>query len=171
MNIVLFGMTTWELTCGLWKREMVKTTSERYVIQKSQTHAETKNKLSPSSIESILILFFRAALGRVCWKLVVVMGVTWIADIISWMAGGPQHLWLPTDIINTLQGVFIFIVVACQPQVFAAIKRLWCPSTMTMTSGQGHHQHSTSQDVPSLNDSVVNTNSTNFKSPPDETIC
>lgn len=29
LNIVLFAMTTWELTCGLWKREMVKTTSER----------------------------------------------------------------------------------------------------------------------------------------------
>lgn len=59
----------------------------------------------------------RAALGRVCLKLVVVMGITWAADVISWAVGGPNYLWYVTDIINTLQGVFIFIVVGCQPQV------------------------------------------------------
>lgn len=50
-------------------------------------------------------------------KLVVVMGVTWIADVASWAVGGPQEVWYVTDLINCLQGVFIFIVVGCQPQV------------------------------------------------------
>lgn len=65
----------------------------------------------------ISILSFRAALGRVCMKLVVVMGVTWIMDVISWAVGGPQELWYLPDLINCLQGVFIFIVIGCQPQV------------------------------------------------------
>ncbi|XP_076252367.1 adhesion G-protein coupled receptor methuselah-like 1 isoform X2 [Rhynchophorus ferrugineus] len=86
VNLVLFILTARELTCGLWKRELVKSTTER------------------------------AALGRICLKLVIVMGVTWIADVLSWAVGGPQWLWYITDIFNCLQGVFIFIVVGCQPQ-------------------------------------------------------
>lgn len=53
----------------------------------------------------------------VCIKLVVVMGVLWITDAISWAVGGPQEIWYLTDFINSLHGVFIFIVVGCQPQV------------------------------------------------------
>lgn len=45
------------------------------------------------------------------------MGVSWGADVLSWAAGGPKELWYLTDIINTLQGLFIFIVIGCQPQV------------------------------------------------------
>lgn len=36
---------------------------------------------------------FRAALGRVCLKLVIVMGVTWICDVLSWAIGGPHYIW------------------------------------------------------------------------------
>lgn len=72
-----------------------------------------------------------AALGRVCMKLVVIMGVTWIADVLSWahnvaMKDSSVHMikhdvryyfWYITDAINALQGVLIFVVVASQPQV------------------------------------------------------
>lgn len=54
-------------------------------------------------------------------KLVIVMGVTWLFDLISWAHsawfGGSYVIWIVTDLINTLQGVFIFIVIGCQPQV------------------------------------------------------
>ncbi|EDS28179.1 conserved hypothetical protein [Culex quinquefasciatus] len=89
INLLLFASTARQLTCGLWKRDDVKSTTER------------------------------AALGRVCMKLVVVMGVTWVADVASWVFGGPDYIWLVTDLINALQGVFIFIVVGCQPQSLA----------------------------------------------------
>lgn len=62
-----------------------------------------------------------AALGRICIKLVIVMGITWIADVLSFAHGvwfGETHyIWIFTDLINALQGVFIFIVIGCQPQV------------------------------------------------------
>lgn len=64
-----------------------------------------------------------AALGRVCMKLVIVMGVTWTADVLSWIAevlnwgNDGDYFWYATDLINALQGVLIFIVVGCQPQV------------------------------------------------------
>ncbi len=74
------------------------------------------------------------------------MGITWVADVLSWAGnfdkrtktlslayncllkqiflfnyifpvGGPDYFWYVTDLINALQGVPIFIVVGCQPQV------------------------------------------------------
>ncbi|XP_071442971.1 probable G-protein coupled receptor Mth-like 1 [Hetaerina americana] len=101
VNLMLFLATARELTCGLWRRE----------VAKSSPHGDGAD---------------RATLSRVCLKLVVVMGVTWIADIISWAVGGPAHAWYITDLINGLQGVFIFVVVGCQPQVWAALRRMWC---------------------------------------------
>ncbi|XP_004524943.1 probable G-protein coupled receptor Mth-like 1 [Ceratitis capitata] len=121
-NIVLFISTTHQLTCGLWKRDDVKSTTEK------------------------------TALGKVCLKLVVVMGVTWIADVISWVVGGPHSAWFFTDMINALQGVFIFVVVGCQPQVWAACKRFCCPrSRQEITNTTNGVQHSSSsQGLPSV---------------------
>ncbi|XP_017484680.1 PREDICTED: probable G-protein coupled receptor Mth-like 1 [Rhagoletis zephyria] len=121
-NIMLFISTTHQLTCGLWKRDDVKSTTEK------------------------------TALGKVCLKLVVVMGVTWIADVISWLVGGPHSAWFFTDMINALQGVFIFIVVGCQPQVWAACKRFCCPrSRQEITNTTNGVQHSSSsQGLPSV---------------------
>lgn len=71
-------------------------------------------------------------------KLVVVMGITWIADVLSWAhkvwtiqsanvtndnnIGSVSHdvrfyFFYIMDSINALQGVLIFLVVASQPQV------------------------------------------------------
>ncbi|XP_037910901.1 probable G-protein coupled receptor Mth-like 1 isoform X2 [Hermetia illucens] len=136
INLLLFASTARQLTCGLWKREDVKSTTER------------------------------AALGRVCLKLVVVMGVTWVADIISWMVGGPQSVWYVTDLINALQGVFIFIVVGCQPQVWSAVKRIWSSKTgrgVTNTTNGPQHS-SSSHGLPSIGDSVTNNTLTNTTS-------
>lgn len=66
---------------------------------------------------SKISILTRTALGKVCLKLVIVMGVTWIIDVISWAVGGPGYIWYVTDVINAMQGVLIFIVVGCQPQV------------------------------------------------------
>lgn len=80
---------------------------------------------------------YSAALGKVCMKLVIVMGLTWAADVLSWvhtvwnsdsnsMKNSNMHsisgdiryyFWYIMDEINALQGVLIFLVVASQPQV------------------------------------------------------
>jgi len=41
-------------------------------------------------------------------KLFLLMGVTWIMEIISWAAGGPSSIWFITDTVNALRGVLIF---------------------------------------------------------------
>lgn len=64
-------------------------------------------------------------------KLVVIMGITWIADVLSWAHNVAlknsniystthdvrYYFWYMMDTINALQGVLIFLVVASQPQV------------------------------------------------------
>lgn len=67
-------------------------------------------------------------------KLVVVMGITWIADVLSWAhnvwTSDAQnasvnsithdiryYFWYIMDAVNALQGVLIFLVVVSQPQV------------------------------------------------------
>lgn len=144
INLLLFASTARQLTCGLWKRDDVKSTTER------------------------------AALGRVCLKLVVVMGVTWMADVISWAVGGPSYIWIFTDLINALQGVLIFIVVGCQPQVWSAIKRLWTSKTGrgTNTTTNGPQHSSSSHGLPSMGESVTNNTFANSSTKiPMETIC
>ncbi|XP_034934863.1 probable G-protein coupled receptor Mth-like 1 [Chelonus insularis] len=139
INVIFFIATTHELTCGLWKGEFVKSTTER------------------------------AALSRVCFKLVIVMGVTWIADVISWAIGGPSYLWYFTDLINALQGVFIFIVVGWQPQVRSSLKRIFNGNPRTNAGRQGNGLSTTSNGMPSLGDSVTHNPST--RTVPLETIC
>lgn len=88
-----------------------------------------------------------------CAKLVVVMGVTWSADVVSWAAGGPEYVWYATDLLNALQGVFIFLVVGCQPHAWAALKRAaaaWC----ARAPGAGAHS---SSHLPSCGESLTHT--------------
>lgn len=91
------------------------------------------NGCLPFNLSEILLiniffpLIFSAALGRVCMKLVIVMGVTWTADVLSWIAevlswgNDGDYFWYATDLINALQGVLIFFVVGCQPQVMHSV--------------------------------------------------
>lgn len=104
-----------------------------------------------------------------CLKLVVVMGVTWVADVVSWVAGGPVSLWYATDFVNALQGVLIFAVVGCQPHVWAAVKRLWClrGESRSEASRRALHLSSTSQGPNSLGpDSFTTTTTTNGNGTP-----
>ncbi|KAJ8725327.1 hypothetical protein PYW08_003510 [Mythimna loreyi] len=128
VNLALFISTTRQLTCGLWRRDEVKSTSER------------------------------AALGRVCAKLVVVMGVTWGADVVSWAAGGPDYVWYATDLLNALQGVFIFLVVGCQPHAWAALKRAAaaCCARGGAGGGGARNTHSSTH-LPSCGESLTHT--------------
>ncbi|XP_050715081.1 probable G-protein coupled receptor Mth-like 3 isoform X2 [Eriocheir sinensis] len=58
-------------------------------------------------------------------KLFVVMGVLWITDVLS--AVGHRKTctyWVLSDIINSLQGVFIFIVAVCNKDNLKKVKQL-----------------------------------------------
>ncbi|XP_046406456.1 probable G-protein coupled receptor Mth-like 3 [Ischnura elegans] len=59
-------------------------------------------------------------------KLYVVMGITWNMDILSVMVGGSECIWLFTDMINTLQGLWIFIILICNRKVLGLLRKRFC---------------------------------------------
>ena len=56
-------------------------------------------------------------------ELFLVMGLTWLADvaslIVNWRSGRAYAGWeiLVFDLLNSLQGVLIFLVLVCKPRV------------------------------------------------------
>ena len=112
-------------------------------------------------------------MGKVCLKLVIVMGVPWIFDVLSWMAKGPDFLWYVTDLCNAAQGVLIFVVVGCQPQVRSSFKRIWSRDPETNMNRQGNGVSTTSHGPTSIGDSMCTNPSLDpsNKTAPIETIC
>lgn len=43
-------------------------------------------------------------------KLILVMGITWIFEVVSYAEGSKNSIWIPTDILNALQGFIIFLL-------------------------------------------------------------
>ncbi|XP_071446664.1 G-protein coupled receptor Mth2-like [Hetaerina americana] len=69
-------------------------------------------------------------------KLLIVMGVNWVTELISWAVGGPNYLWYITDIGNTLQGFFIFLIFVWKRKIRALLIQRFFP-TYDIRSSQG----------------------------------
>ncbi|XP_025995097.1 G-protein coupled receptor Mth2 [Solenopsis invicta] len=51
-------------------------------------------------------------------KLFIVMGISWTMEIIAWLINSvPSYVWYPTNIINSLQGLIIFIIFVCKKKI------------------------------------------------------
>ncbi|CAG7824103.1 unnamed protein product [Allacma fusca] len=61
-------------------------------------------------------------MGIVVAKLAIVMGLGWVFDIISW-AVGPTYtnLFFTADLFNSLQGLFIFIIIIWRERVLEVL--------------------------------------------------
>ncbi|XP_026738404.1 probable G-protein coupled receptor Mth-like 3 isoform X2 [Trichoplusia ni] len=60
-------------------------------------------------------------------KLWVVMGAGWISELLSTLVTDPLWLWNIIDLINELQGVFIFLILVMKPKLYYLVrKRLGC---------------------------------------------
>ncbi|XP_064083193.1 G-protein coupled receptor Mth2-like isoform X2 [Macrobrachium nipponense] len=57
-----------------------------------------------------------------CGKIFLVMGITWITEVISWQQGTCEA-WILTDIINALQGFTIFLVFVCKKSTRQMVTR------------------------------------------------
>jgi hypothetical protein len=55
-------------------------------------------------------------------KLIIVMGVPWLFEILSTIFPEPKEMWVFTDLINSLQGLFIFIIFVLNRKMISAIK-------------------------------------------------
>ncbi|XP_064108444.1 uncharacterized protein LOC135216861 [Macrobrachium nipponense] len=57
-------------------------------------------------------------------KLFIVMGITWLAEVVSWQQGSCKF-WIATDVINCLQGVFIFLMYICKKNDLQRVRDRW----------------------------------------------
>jgi G protein-coupled receptor Mth (Methuselah protein) len=62
---------------------------------------------------------------RMCFWLFCVMGINWVMEVVSWFAGGPDYIWYVTDVINTLQGLIIFLIFVLEPRVRSCVWKQW----------------------------------------------
>lgn len=64
-------------------------------------------------------------------KLFIVMGVNWLAEILSWGLGldgsNGSFIWYMADIGNSLQGVLIFLIFVCKKRVLKLLNKKLCP--------------------------------------------
>lgn len=63
---------------------------------------------------------------KVIFSLFFLMGVTWVTEIVSF-AIGTSYAWIPTDVLNILTGIFIFVIFVCKRNVWKLLKQKWEP--------------------------------------------
>ncbi|CAH0603223.1 unnamed protein product [Chrysodeixis includens] len=56
-------------------------------------------------------------------KLWVVMGAGWISELLSTLVSQPWWLWTIIDLINELQGVFIFLILVMKPKLYYLVRK------------------------------------------------
>ncbi|XP_046391692.1 G-protein coupled receptor Mth2-like [Ischnura elegans] len=56
-------------------------------------------------------------------KLSLIMGISWISEVIYFAVGGSDCYWFLPDAVNLLQGVFIFLITTCKSNVKKLIKK------------------------------------------------
>ncbi|KAK4292006.1 hypothetical protein Pmani_035197, partial [Petrolisthes manimaculis] len=67
---------------------------------------------------------------RLCFKLFLVMGISWLAEIISFQLG-PSTVWYISDVFNCFQGFIIFLIFILKPKILETMKArvcTWCGS-------------------------------------------
>lgn len=60
-------------------------------------------------------------------SLFILMGISWTMEIVSFLAGGVAYIWIPTDLLNILTGVYVFVIFVCKPNVWKLLKlKIFC---------------------------------------------
>ncbi|XP_071542012.1 uncharacterized protein [Panulirus ornatus] len=62
---------------------------------------------------------------RLCFKLFLVMGISWMAEIISFQMG-PSTVWYISDVFNCFQGFIIFLIFILKPKILEAVRARLC---------------------------------------------
>ena len=98
---------------------------------------------------------------RIILSLFVLMGVSWLMEVISFAVGGLSYFWIPSDILNILTPVFIFVIFVCKRKIWLLLKQKCSPLERVekLVTGSGRQfrdskkqetQHETSSSAMSL---------------------
>lgn len=98
-----------------------------------------KNSLKVQSVGRKKSLCYRYKLYL---KLMMVFGINWSMEILSWAISGPAWLWYVTDMFNALYGVLIFFIFVCKANVWKLVRKryAWLHQLLVTTSQQRQQQ-------------------------------
>lgn len=77
-----------------------------------------------------MTLYFSVSRFYLYLKLFIVMGVNWILEVLSFYFPDYDNVWLISDIINSFQGVMIFLIFVCKKRVLLLLNKKLCPNHM-----------------------------------------
>ncbi|CAL4175745.1 unnamed protein product, partial [Meganyctiphanes norvegica] len=99
-----------------------------YIVIKTQraSAAVLKNKTKKQERERLWLYV----------KLFLMMGITWVAEIIPWLNESCYGSFF-TDAINSLQGLFLFIIFICKADMLKKIRKQWSPYIRTIKEAVG----------------------------------
>ncbi|XP_026325488.1 probable G-protein coupled receptor Mth-like 3 isoform X2 [Hyposmocoma kahamanoa] len=103
INLVLWGLTA---------RHCARVKSEVHRMQAGSVGDRAKKRFRVDRAKYVLT-----------GKLWIVMGAGWISELLSTMFSKPAWLWATVDLVNELQGLFIFLIFVCKPKVYHLIKK------------------------------------------------
>ncbi|XP_022196517.2 probable G-protein coupled receptor Mth-like 3 isoform X1 [Nilaparvata lugens] len=89
-------------------------------------------------------------------KLFVVMGVSWVMEVVSERLGGSEYLWYLTDIFNICQGIGIFIIFVLKRRVLYMLNKKFLPSHMFISECETTKATSSSTATTSNNGNALN---------------
>lgn len=71
------------------------------------------------------VLYIRYQLVRLSlyWRLFIVMGVTWLAEVLSFAVDLPDAYSYASDTLNSLHGFFIFFLFVWKPKIRSLITK------------------------------------------------
>uniref|UniRef100_A0A1B6CNV6 G-protein coupled receptors family 2 profile 2 domain-containing protein n=1 Tax=Clastoptera arizonana TaxID=38151 RepID=A0A1B6CNV6_9HEMI len=95
--LLIFNTTLFLLCINALRNDLELVYQEdAYTLQNSELTCSTASR--------------RVEMFKQCLILFIVMGLNWTLELASFLIKGPPQIWLLTDIINSLQGVIIFLV-------------------------------------------------------------
>ncbi|CAG0879166.1 unnamed protein product [Darwinula stevensoni] len=90
--------------------------TSRFLIQHSRDTAHLNRSQSQTQKQKFMVYM----------KLFILMGVSWLTEVITYFIGEPIEAFVFTDAINILQGVFIFFIFICKTKTIKYLKKNVC---------------------------------------------
>lgn len=94
-------------------------------------------------------------------KLFVLMGITWIFEVISFFVQRQtqdptgHYVWLVFDLINIMQGMIIFIVFVCRRAVLVRVCEVLCGKSYALKKFPGYYQDNDADVANEIKHSVI----------------
>ena len=118
-NLAFFLMT---IVCLYKDKVNAESASDNKKANKLKYQWNILKTLPMSFVFIIFDLLLYRIRFRTILSLFMLMGVSWVMEIVSFWVGGSAYIWIPTDILNILTGVFVFVILVCKRRIWKSLK-------------------------------------------------